>query len=258
MTKVTKPRVCVGNESDPAEVRKALRGLKMMVRLGHRAQKALDALERDGEYREGIAWLERSGQWRGSGLEDLVVETASGIFPYQGVSREDLPGWKELQLEFGSLDEDERSGQTFKFFPIHLVGKGLAYDSERDEPGHVLETVLAPRRFSEIGQARLKRNGSVTFSSDRSDDDKILKVYRDVTSSDKAWDSAERFAEAVADRLIRANACGFEQDRVPQWLLDLRKEVPGWLIEDGMVQDWFEQILLWAKNVRIVSEVMES
>ena len=255
-------RLCVGNESDPAEVRKALHGLRMMARLGCRAQRALDALERDGKFPHAVALLERD-EYGGCGLEALRVKAASGIFPARGVTRDTLPGWEDLKLEFGPLDEEERPNkQTYRFFSVYLVGKGFAYDNQCEENGVVQDIVFGDITFGighygpgEIGQARLKQGGSVSFSPN--DEGKVLKVYRDVTSSDRARDSAGRFAKAVANRLVRTDHHGFERHHVPQWLLDLRRAVPGWLLED-FVQDWFEQILLWAKNVRIVSEVMES
>jgi hypothetical protein len=261
-----------------------------MARLGRRAQKALDALEGEGEYREGIAWLEICERWAGDGLESLRVETAPGIFAYQGVTRDNLPGWKDLRLEFGPLDQDVLpSKQVFRFFPVYLVGKGLMFHhpndngGEDDEKGEVLETTLSPptapkpfppkvkkrrgkrRRFrrhpTEIGQARLKSSNGITFSPEsapNSGDDTVIRIYKDITSSDNAMEAANRFGQLVAAHLIRTTTYFFEMEDIPQWLLDLQREVPGWLIEDGYIQNWFDQILLWAKNLKIVSEVMES
>jgi hypothetical protein len=256
-----KPRLCVGNDSDSDKVRKAVRGLKVMARLGKRAQAALDELERDGQCPRGVAWLERyDGSYLEDGLESLRVRTSAGLFRCRDVTREDLPGWGDLRLEFGPLDEDERpNGQTFRFFPVYFVGRGLACDVSDDEPGAVKEIVHRPGKFtSEVGQARIKRGGSVTFKPKHAVDDNVVRIYRDPEASEKAKESAERFARAVADLLVSVATYRWEEDAVPQWLLDLNREVPGWLLEDGYVRRWSEQILVWAKNVRVVSEVMES
>lgn len=95
-------RYCVGHESDPDKVEQVVRGLRILARLGRRAERALAAIGRGEEFGP-VVWLGRPSQritlsqdhsrtWLGSGLEGLSgtgVHFRDGGSPRSGCP---LPG----------------------------------------------------------------------------------------------------------------------------------------------------------------------
>lgn len=247
-------RLCIGNESDPEAVRDAVRGLKMMARLGRRAQRALESLERDGEIPERVVWLKVGDTWS-NGLERLQVRTSGPWLRHRPVSRDDVPGWSDISMDLGSVEEDTISGSVVKCFQVGLSGTCLWWNREEQEVAR--RGLGSPsRKFSgSIGYVRLKKSGSPTFDPDHGhwdvppDDRKVFRI-----SSDEA---VARIADLAACRLVTPSLMSYD-DSYPVLMKDLRREIPKWLVEDGMAQKWRDQICEWASSVRVVAEVMDT
>lgn len=256
-------RYCAGHESDPEKVQRVIKGLKVLARLGRRAERALAAMER-GESFGPVAWLGRpddrlswhSGNRRflGSGLEGLCLNTAHSLAPCHQISREDIPGWADLSIQFGELDEEIISKNTVRFFQLKLSGMGLHF---RDGQISSFRLTGAGCVF---GDVRLKSDGSLSMLPQYhmwAIPDEARRVIRIPAGGLKADEAARRIADVVAAALIRGPYSSREEECYPQELMDLRKEVPGWLLEDGTVRRWIDQIREHAASVRAVADVME-
>lgn len=257
-------RIAVGNDPDPGRVKEAVHGLRVMARLGRRAQRALEALERDGEFNEPAIWLKRSNQW------DRWITAGAKCFPrYEGVSRKDFPGWGQFKLDFEAIEEDEeRNGNTFKYFPLRLVAPWIKWspaEFKTDEEGNETEEVLKPARIDrsskpgvhKVGRARIRKRGAAyeaTHVMRYSQNEKaVFRLYRDMDWNDSAREVAAVVAKTAASRLVRYNDfC----EAPPADMVGLRNRVALWLVEDGFIQKWSTEILDHARDFSLVQEVM--
>lgn len=257
-------RYCVGHESDPDKVEQVVRGLRILARLGRRAERALAAMGRGEEFGP-VVWLGRPSQritlsqdhsrtWLGSGLEGLCLNTARSLSPFRPTSRDDVPGWANLSVEFGKLDEEIISKSTVRFFQLRLSGTGVHFRDGR----------VSPFRLSspgnDLGEVRLKRDGSLTLSPQYhawAVPEEMRKVIRIPAGGPGLDRAARRLADVAATALVRGPYSRLDEDSYPRELVDLRKEVPGWLLEDGSAQRWIAQIREHAASIRAVSDVME-
>jgi len=257
-------RYCVGHESDPETVRKAVKGLRMLARLGKRAERALAAMER-GEDFGPVVWLGRpedrlkfrpghDRRYIGDGLESFCLNRAGSLTKFRGVSREDLPNWEELDVKFGKLDEEDISKNTVRFFQLRLSGFGLHC---RD--GKILPLPLVGPGCV-IGDVRLKSDGSLSLSPQYhvwtvpDDSRRVIRIPSNGKVADKTM---ARIANVVAMAVIRGPYSWREEAEYPQELMELRKLIPSWLLEDGMIQCWVDRVRKHAASIRAVADVME-
>lgn len=252
-------RYCFGNEADPKAVEKAIHGLRLMAKFGRRAERALAAIGRGEEFPHDVAWLEpHRDRYIGSGLESLAVYAAHSVMEYRPVLREGVPGWGQLDLILGSLDEDKICGSDVHFFEVSLAGTTLRYDSDA---GSVFHVKAGPRdTFNGLGSVRLKSNGALTFQPDSrsSGEKKVQRIYRS-SDSERNADAIRALAQAAAAVIVPdPPRHGSKADLYPQELKSLRENIPGWLIADGTAADWLRRICDWAASVKVVSEVMEA
>lgn len=255
-------RICAGNESDPREVERAVRGLRILARLGRRAERALAALDRGEEFLEPVAWLDQSRHHHiGAGLESLRIRAAHAMPRYREVSRSDIPGWGDFSLEFGELDEDVICGQTVQFFEVHLEATRLIFDGDTGEVSH---RRVRRSRFgrSQIGSVRLKSNSSLTFDPyynwDKVPEGKkgVFPIPRS-GKGEKFEEAARRLSDVAAASLLSPpRPDRWRGHPYPQVMKDLRTEAPGWIYLGGFAHQWLWAICEWARSVRTVTEVM--
>lgn len=239
-------RFCVDNDSDPKRVAEAVRALRRTVRLGRRAEKALKALEEQGHFDGKVpvfvpAWKEYLAE----------IHT----FPaYQSVSRDDVPDWKSMSLDFGERSENSYGGATFHTVPVYLKGRALCM--ERDESGLLTGRIVKKLQKAKIysanlGECRLKSNGAVTFAHRHFKG--VVRVRRKIGSSERAQSDALRFAEIVAQCVVKIDRGGpDEYKKIPQHLIDLQAAIPAWLIEDGHVERMFNSMLDTIEIVKVM------
>lgn len=237
-------RFCVDNQSDPDKVKEAVRALRRTVKLGRRAEKALEALRTHGHFDGKVAVF---GTWGGARYSAEIH-----TFPaYREASRSDIPNWEQICIECGECEKGSHGGATFRQAPVYF--KGLALDLERDESmvltGRVVAKLQQAKIYSaKLGNCRMKSNGQVTFAPESRYCSKgVFRVRRDPREEEIA-----QFAEVLAKCLVKYGDGYRESEKVPQHMLDLRKEVRGWLIEDGFIPGMFADMLNAVEVARVM------
>jgi hypothetical protein len=242
-------RFCVDNNSDPQAAEGALRDLKRMVKFGRRAEKILKALKEEGRFDGQIPMISKSDGGYSVGVHRFPA--------YESISRADIPGWENLSLEFGDQTEGSYGGSKFLTMPIYLKGTALMMELDADcgYTGRVIQARWFGAKIARarLGDCRLKSNGTVTFeANDRYLNTKVFKIRRSGNAEE-----AETFAKLVAKCLINLSASGYsmyqQRHKVSQKMIDLQNAVPGWLLEDGHIDRFFDDTL----NAILVTRVMD-
>lgn len=234
-------KFCVNNRSDPKSVTEAVTALKRMVRFGKRAERALKELETEGFFDGRVPVMDPCYK----SYSARVVR-----FPaYIPISRDDIPGWKDMTIDFGELHKGSHGGHEFRQFQVFFRGTALA--AETEDYTHTGKILYEPQKHgvktSQLGYCRIKSNGSVTFAPcfcGYPNVPSVIRVKRNPEASDKTRTEALQFATMLAYVIIQCNdGYGYDREKIPQQLLDLRVALPVWLVEDGIVRRMFNEIL---------------
>jgi hypothetical protein len=243
-------RFVVDNNSDPAEAKQVLRQLRRTVRLGKIAERALKSLEERGSFDSRVVVLHRE-----YGYYCAAVRKLSAYRPF---SRDDVPGWPELTVVCGKKTIGSHGGSRFDQVSLWLLGTGFA-PRRHIKPVDQWEQVTLRKGVpgARLGTCRMKANGEVTFvvsSSLEETTNCVIRISRNPGASAKSLAEAQRFARVVAACLVDVGRPHELElfKKCPQYLTDLRRAAPDWLIEDGHVHRMFNDILDAVAVVRVM------
>lgn len=233
---------CVNNSSDPRVVKAAIQALRRTVKHGKRAEKVLKELETNGYYDGKVLAFAK--------FSKKFLATTYAFPVRKCILREDIPGWKELSLDFGECRFGSHGGMRFKTMPVYLLGKSLnlGLNSDFNPTGKIFARPQSSKIPSALlGECRMKSNGHVTFApgSSTMNRGKVTRIRKSPRR-----DEATVFAKIVTEKLVNFN--GVHPNLVPQPMLDLKKEVPLWLIEDGHIDRMMASMMDMIEVVKVM------
>lgn len=249
----------IGGSLDPKHVRKTIHGLRLLARLGRRAERDLADLKRDGELLRPTAWLEAGGDnWSNKGLESLSIHVTNSITKHEAVFRDDVPEWNNISIYFSSLRKQKVGPYKVDCFDVFLSGVSMEWNSFTKKMKYHSIGKDASERTGLVGHVRLKKNGHISFSPNYNG-----WIYHSVMkgpfnmSKARPEKMAKILAESVACNLIK-HAHNYEERKMYLAKLSiLRRDIPKWLVEDGTAESFVDQIKSWSSSVRVVTDIME-
>jgi len=245
--KIDFDKLVLGDTAEPQEMEKIVQGLRILVRLGDRARRALAAIEQGKEFNKSFPYIwVRDGWDKNTGVHDARLGSCSGVVHRQGVTRKDFPGYKHMKLVLGSTHENSYAGTKFREFTVKVRSRIIYID---DNNGKVTVKNLRSRE-SIIGYVRIKKNGAATFKSER----RYVPVYKLYRDQILAEESIFKFAEDVAYHLI-LNGTSYENK--PTKIIELEQKLGDWIAEDYVFK-WFNEMLDHARSITTVETVMDS
>lgn len=135
------PPFFVGTDSDARSVRRAISGLRAMVRLGRIAQAALDNISSKGSSDSRAPWVKfhHSAQKRRIVVSNIAVSTFSA---YSAPRRSDVPDTSGLEVEVGPVLKAEkyRFSEVFAPVPVLVSRDEWRWDTRRKRIGYLRYT----------------------------------------------------------------------------------------------------------------------
>ena len=218
------------NSSDPVEAKKVITSLKRISRLGRHAELILKKLESDGFYDGVGAYIINRGDAKDY---NLIIQT--GTFPkIKPITRNDIQGFGDYRLEFGQLKQrSSRYNWTNDpdYVPVFLLGQeALMWNGQE-----VVKLALKHK----IGDVRLLKKGlSFRHKRDRSYNSSTIKIYTKHNSAG-GKEAKNSLGINIAEKIIQYNPY---DESVPYSLKDLRKMIPRWLDEDGILDKLTDEL----------------
>lgn len=236
-------RFCVGNDPDPVLRRKALRGLRAMARLGRAAEAVLRDIESKG-------WSDRRSWWVGGRKgKDWHLPRFRGPVPFplhEPCTRESVPGYRDIRVELEGPVSDRHGSTPYNAVEVVLSRPVLRWGGRR---------VAWRRERSVVGKLRITSTGGTLYLSvperksrpeQRREEPGAIRILKEVGDRRKALMAANVATWVADDRA----------DGAPPLAVDLRRKLPGWLLEDGMVDLWLDELRRFLSDRKIVSHVM--
>jgi hypothetical protein len=230
---------CVNNSSDPEDVKEAIHALRRMIRYGKLADKALQQIQTVGHYDGRVPCTEQKA--RGYGHPGIQYQK----FPaYKSISRDQIIGYKDFKI---SLSEKRDTGNPNIEFDVYFEGFYTHFDDEAMK--FVTKHTNDKDYLNLVGKLRVCSN-YLSFRASYSTKLPAVKIFNNcnLPGANAAMLS---FASAVSYAVF----LGIQWlTNVPQQTIDLHKNLPAWLIEDGFCRKWFREI----RDHVAVASVMET
>lgn len=223
------PTFVVDDDIDPDSAYRAVSALKRMIRLGKVAESALEQLRRQGFCDTRVPTL--SPQYGGYRYE------AHRLAARPTVSRKNLPDPARLVLSLGKLRDSDWSGHPCKEATIFLTGPQTTQIKAHPVKFRTYE------KETEVGFVRLNKNHLSWWCEGRAH-----RVYKEMKYAKEA--DLFSLGEFIANKIVRKNE---EGDRSAM-LVILREQAAEWLVEDGHVQRWMQEL----RTQTPILEVMEA
>lgn len=230
---------CVDNSSQPDEIRGALHNLRRAIRYGKVAESALKQLQSVGHYDGRVPCVQQKMVYDRSGIE-------VHRFPkLETIHRSHIPGYQDFQIHLS----EKKSSYYHKRAEFEVIFDGLYTQYDEDEKKIIVKHTGEPGAHSgEFGKVRLCSH-YISFypSSLRQDTSKIFHNCNLPGASDAMYSFAAAIANVVyADIRWKTD--------YPQQIVDLHKNLPKWLVDDGFCRKWFREI----RDHVAVASVMET
>jgi len=242
--KINFDKLVLGDTAELQEM-EIVQGLRILVRLGDRARRALAAIEQGKEFNESFPYIRIPKGYRNPGLNDAHLDSCPGIVHRQGVTRKDFPGYKYMKLVLGSTHESSYAGSRFREFTVKVKSR-IIYVGENKNRKVIVRNLRSQESI--IGYVRIKKNGAATFKSSRG-----IPVYKLYRYQNVAEDSIFKFAKDVTYHLILNST----YERKPTKIIELEQKLSNWIAEDYVFK-WFNEMLDHAKSITTVETVMDS
>jgi hypothetical protein len=230
---------CVDNSSQPEYATATLHELRRTIRYGKIAQHALRQLQTVGHYDGRVPCTHQR-----SGYNSAKVDVHK--FPkLEAIHRGLIPGYQDFQIRLS----EKKSSYYHKRAEFDVIFDGLytCWDAETQQ-SVVKHTGDEGGYGGEFGKVRVCTN-HISFIASNVRQEHV-KIFHNCNLPG-ADDQMILFARAVATMVfvdIR-----WKTD-YPQQIVDLHKNLPRWLVEDGFCRRWFREI----RDHVAVASVMET
>lgn len=229
---------CVDNSSQPDEIKVAIHNLKRSIRYGKLAEHALQQLQTIGHYDGRVPCVQTKLIYDKSGI-------VSHRFPkLEAIHRGLIPGYQDFQIRLSDKKEHYKRAS----YDVLFSGYYTKYDEDTKKIV-VAHTDDDHSHSGHIGRVHVCSNHiSFHASSIRQDTGKIFHNC----NLPGADDAMMLFARAVAAMVFMDMR--WSTDNYPQQIVDLYKNLPRWLVDDGFCRRWFREI----RDHVAVASVMET
>lgn len=223
------PSFTVDSNVDPEAAYLGIAALKRVIRMGKIAERALRQIQTEGFCDARVPTL--SPQYGGYRFE------AHRFTKRPVVTRKNMPDPAKLQLSLGKLRDADWSGHPCKEAHVFLTGPQTTQIKTHPVKFRTYE------KETEVGYVRLNKNHLSWWSQGRAH-----RVYKEIKYAKE--EDLISLGEFIANQIIRNNG----NDEKSAMLVILRQEASKWLVEDGHVQRWMQELRAQVP----VLEVMEA
>lgn len=244
----------VDTVSDPLEVKKAIRGLRAVRRLGLLAERALERLERDGKFDGRAPWLNRETYGRGYVLKYSRFPSMPEIL------RSDVPGYGPVRFR---LARQPNPGPGPEFLnPDYLdvlvsgaVPELVLTERERASVWRSLNVEVPPESTGtlvpgekKVGTIRLTSNGGTFYPESPSPSSSKSRSIALVKNQDA-------FAIRRVSTIVPMVLCGAVAESHPRIAVYCRN-LQRWLHEDGHAERFLLDMREAAIKYKTVKQVL--
>ena len=221
--------IVVNNDDDPKMVRSAIAGLRTLAALGRQAEEALAALKRGEGLDKPVRILKRNDGKSFYAIGSVRLPLRISV---------DKSHWMETMkpgIGFGCVGNEVFGQPTLKTFRILPTGQILRWGEESGTTLQPLADIRVANSSYSVATARVKSNGNITLEPNDLWTSERVPI---VTVKPRCPKAQRSIAEAYTRVCVRLS----DRDSAPQELMTLMKNLPTWIVEEGLAETWLDDI----------------